>query len=78
MTERGDISLSIFITSMSGNKSLTSFAYGFFHFRRPPGLKLAFDAAKGMNDLAAFSARELKRAAAEEREWDECFSAEDQ
>ena len=30
---------------------------------------------KGMEDLAAFSAREVKRAAAEERERDEYFSA---
>ena len=33
---------------------------------------------KGMEDLAAFSAREVKRAAAEERERDEYFSAEGQ
>ena len=33
---------------------------------------------KGMEDLAAFSARELKRAAAEEKERDEYSSAEGQ
>ena len=33
---------------------------------------------KGMEDLAAFSARELKKAAAEERERDEYSSAEEQ
>ena len=33
---------------------------------------------KGMEDLAAFSAREVKRAAAEERERDEYSSAEGQ
>ena len=33
---------------------------------------------KGMEDLAAFSAREVKRAAAEEREKDEYSSAEEQ
>ena len=32
---------------------------------------------KGMEDLAAFSAREVKRAAAEERERDEYSSAKD-
>ena len=32
---------------------------------------------KGMENLAAFSAREVKRAAAEERERDEYSSAED-
>ena len=33
---------------------------------------------KGMEDLAAFSASEIKRAAAEERERDEYSSAEEQ
>ena len=33
---------------------------------------------KGMEDLAAFSAREAKRAAAEEKERDEYSSAEEQ
>ena len=33
---------------------------------------------KGMENLAAFSAREIKRAAAKERERDEYFSAEEQ
>ena len=33
---------------------------------------------KGMEDLAAFSAREVKRAAAEERERNEYYSAEGQ
>ena len=34
--------------------------------------------SKGMEDLAAFSAREVKKAAAEERERDEYSSAEGQ
>ena len=41
-----DVSLAILVTSMSGSKILTYFAYGIFHFRRPPGLELAFDAAE--------------------------------
>ena len=32
---------------------------------------MGFDAAEGMENLAAFSAKEVKRAAAEERERDE-------
>ena len=40
------LGLTIFINSMSGRKSLTSFAYRFFHFSRLPGLKLSFDAAE--------------------------------
>ena len=34
--------------------------------------------SKGMEDLAAFSAREVKRAAAEKKERDEYSSAEEQ
>ena len=46
MSESRNVSLAIFITSMSGSKSLTSSAYCFFHFRRVPGLKLALQAAE--------------------------------
>ena len=46
MSESRSASLSMFITSISGRKSLTSFAYRFFHLNRPPGLRLAFDTAK--------------------------------
>ena len=60
----GDVSLAIFITSLSCSKILASFtsaglqALG-WRLMRP----------KGMEDLAAFSVREVKRvAAAEERE----------
>ena len=63
-----DICLKILITSLSGSKSPAPSASRFFHFRRPPGMRLAFDAAKKAENLAAFSAREIKRAAAEERE----------
>ena len=31
---------------MSGSENLASFAYHIFYFRRPQGLRLAFDAAK--------------------------------
>ena len=63
---------------MSGSESLVSFTNRFFHLSRLPGFRKAFDASKGMEDLAAFSAREVKRAAAEERERDEYSSAEGQ
>ena len=46
MTGSRDVSLTIFITSVSGSKGLASFAYRFFHFRRSPGLGLAFDEAE--------------------------------
>ena len=41
-----DVSLMIFITSMSGTKSLKSFAYRISRFRGASGLRLAFDAAQ--------------------------------
>ena len=46
MSGSRDISLAIFITTMSGSKSLTSFTYRNFHFRTPPGFRLAFDGAE--------------------------------
>ena len=70
------MSLMILNTSVSGIKSLTSFVYRFFHFRIPPDLTLAFDAAKEMENLAAFTGREVKRAATEERK--RYFTAEGQ
>ena len=39
---------------------------------------MAFDKTEKMEDLAAFSAREVKRVAPEERERDEYSSAEEQ
>ena len=41
-----DVSLTIVITSVSGSKSLTFFANRFIHFSRPPGFRMAFDAAE--------------------------------
>ena len=70
--------MAIFITSVSGSKSLASFTNRLFHLRRPSGFRRAFDAAEKNGSLAAFSAREVKRAAAEERERDKYFSAEGQ
>ena len=42
---RRNVSLAIFITSVSGSKSLTSFTNSFFHLSRPPGFRMAFDTA---------------------------------
>ena len=68
MSGSGEVSLPTFITSMSGSKSLMSFAYRFFHFRRPSGLRLAFDATKRNEKLAAFSAKEVKQLHRKEKE----------
>ena len=40
----GDVSLAIFITSVSGSESLTSFINRIFRFSGPPGFRMAFDA----------------------------------
>ena len=42
----GDVSLAIFITSVSGSESLASFTNRFFHLSRPPGFRMLFDAAE--------------------------------
>ena len=42
----GDVSLAIFITSVSGSESLASFTNRIFFFSGPPGLRMAFDVAE--------------------------------
>ena len=42
----GDISLTIYVTSVSGCESLTSFANRFIHFSGPPGFRMTFDTAE--------------------------------
>ena len=46
MSGNRDVSPTIFITSISGSKSLPFFACRFFHFRKPPGLRFAVVAAE--------------------------------
>ena len=46
MSKSGDISLAIFITSVSGSESLASFTNRYFHFSGPPGFRMAYDAAE--------------------------------
>ena len=41
-----DVSLTTFVVSISGSKNLASFTNRFFHFSRPPGLRLMLDAAE--------------------------------
>ena len=41
-----DVSLAIFITSVSGSESLASFTNRTFHLSRPPGFRRAFDVAE--------------------------------
>ena len=42
----GDVSLAIFITSVSGSESLACFTNRTLHFSKPPGFRMAFDAAE--------------------------------
>ena len=42
----GDVSLAIFITSVSSSESPASFTNRLFHLSRPPGFRRAFDAAE--------------------------------
>ena len=78
-SESRDVSLAIFITSVSGSQSLTSFTNRFFHFSADhQALGSRLMRPKGTEDLAAFSAREVKGVMAEEKERDECSSAEGQ
>ena len=76
--ESGDVSLAIFITSVSGSNNFTIFTNRTFHltFYDHQALEWRLMRPKGMEDLAAFSVREVKRAAAAE-ERDE-YSSEGQ
>ena len=42
----GDVSLAIFITSVSGSESLASFTNRLLHLSRPSGFRMALDAAE--------------------------------
>ena len=71
--------INILFLSMSGSKNLTSFAYWIFHCRRPPGLKLGhITKPLQIKNLTAFSAREVKRVTAKEREKEEYSFAKKQ
>ena len=63
---------------MSGSESPASFTNRFFTSADHQALGGRLMRPKGMEDLAAFIVREVKRAAAEERERDEYSSAEEQ
>ena len=46
LSESEDVSLAIFITSVSANESLASFTNRFSHFIREPGFRMTFGAVK--------------------------------
>ena len=48
----GDVSLAIFITSVSSSESLASFSNRLFYLSRPPGFRRAFDAAERNGSFA--------------------------
>ena len=61
--------------SYKRQQNLTSFTYRFFHFKKPLGVGLAFDATERMENVAAHNAKEIKRVAAEQKEKEESFFA---
>ena len=75
MSENRDVSLAIFIISVSGSESLASFTNRIFYLSRTPDFRMAFDAAKRNK---RFGRIQCQRAAAEEREREEYSSAERQ
>ena len=77
MSGSRDVSLTIFITSVRGSESLTFSLIASSTSANHKALDWHLMRPKGMKDLAAISVREVKRAAAEERERDEHSSAEE-
>ena len=73
-----DVSLTFFITSVSGNKSFASFFYCFFHFTRPPGLRLTMDTAKRNERFGRIQYQEVKSTAAAAEGREEYSSTEGQ
>ena len=61
MLETIDVSLAIFITSMSDGKSVTFFSYRFILFSRPPDFRLAFDAAERNEKFGRIQYQRSKR-----------------
>ena len=76
--ESGDVSLPIFVTSMNGCQALRFSLIVSSTSAKPPGFRMAFDAAEKKGRFGRFRVREVKKAAAEERERDEYPSAEEQ
>ena len=56
----GDVSLTVFITSMSSSHSLASFINRSFHSSRPPGFRMAFDAAERNEKLSRIHCQRSK------------------
>ena len=76
--EKRNVSLSIFITSVSGSKSLTYFTNRIFHLSRPPGFRMAFDAAERNKRFGRThcqrrkesSSRGIRRVFSAEKQWE--------
>ena len=63
----GDVSLTIFIAFLSGSESLASVTNRFFHFSRPPGFRLAFDAAKRNRRFGRIQCQRSKESSSREK-----------
>ena len=71
-----DVSLTMYIISISGSKSLTSFTNCFFLFRRPLGLRLAFDAVERNEKSGCIQCQRSKESSSRGKERDEYSSVE--
>ena len=59
----GDVSLTIYIISMSSGKSLAHFTNHIFHFNRPPGLRGAFDAVESSGRFGRIQCQRSEKSA---------------
>ena len=65
--EARDVSLTIFIVSVSGSESLTSFTNRFFHFNGYPGFRLAFDVAERNEKIGRVQCQRSKESSNREK-----------
>ena len=60
-SKSGDVSLAIFIAFVSGSESLAFFTNRTFHLSRPPGFRMAFDAAERNRRLGRIKCQRGKK-----------------
>ena len=78
MSGSRDVSLTIFITSISGGESFTSFTNRFFHFSGPLGLRLAFDASERNGIFGRIQCQRSEESRSRGKRRDEYISVEGQ
>ena len=78
MSGSRDVSQTIFLTSVSGSKSLTSFTNRFFNFSIPPKFRMASDAAERGERFGRIQCQRSKDSSSSEINREEYFSSEGQ